>query len=148
MNIGPLEIQILQELRKEGRISYRKLAQKLGAATGTVQNKVEKMQEEGIIKKIRASLNYEKLGYKITAIVGITIPNRKKLKEIEEKLLGYKNIFNMYEVTGNVDLLMSARFKNLDEFGKFLTTELAIDGIGTTVTYMVIGTKKEEFTLL
>jgi len=148
MNIGTLELQILQELRKEGRISYRKLAQKLGAATGTVQNKVEKMMEEGIIKKIRASLNYQKLGYKITAIVGITIPNRKRLKEIEEKLLGYKNIFNMYEVTGNVDLLMSARFKNLDDFAKFLTTELAIDGIGTTITYMVIGTKKEEFTLL
>jgi len=148
MKIGTTELQILRELRQDGRISYRKLGRKLGIATGTVQSKVEKMLKEGIIKAIRASLDYEKLGYKITAVVGITIPSRKRLNEIEQKLLKCKNVFNMYEVTGGVDLLMTARFKNMDEFAEFLTKGLAIEGIGTTITNMVIGTKKEEFTLL
>ena len=148
MKADSLELQILRELRKDGRISYRKLGKKLGIATGTVQNKVEKMLKEGVIKRIRASINYEKLGYKVTAIIGISIPNRKDLPKIEGRLQKYKNVFNVYEVTGAYDLMITTRFKTMDDFAHFLIKDLAVEGIGNSTTFMVIGTKKEEFTLL
>jgi len=148
MKVGQLELQILKELRQDGRISYRKLAQKLGVATGTIQTKVDKMIKEGIIHGIRASLNYEKLGYGVTAIIGVNIPDRRILKKVEEKLLAHKNVFNLYEVTGGYDVVLTTRFKSMNDFSKFVTQGMAIEGIGNSTTFLVLNTKKEKFTLL
>lgn len=148
MEIGPIELQILRELRQNGRVSYRKLAQKLGLATGTVQGKIEKMLEEGVIKAIRASVNYGKLGYVVTAIIGITSARRSDIPRIETLLSKNKNVYNVYSVTGEYDIMVTARFKKMDDLNQFVKTDLSMDEISRSTTFIVLETTKEEFTLL
>ncbi|MEM0372470.1 MAG: Lrp/AsnC family transcriptional regulator [archaeon] len=145
--IDELDELILKELRKDCRMSYRKIAEKLKVATGTVQNRIQKMEREKVINGYHADLDYSKLGYNISAIVAMCL-SRDELKEIEEKLGKNPNVFGIFEVTGEFDIFISVRFKKMEELNKFIREELKHPGITKTVTFVVLNTKKEAHTFI
>ena len=48
--LSDVDTQILQELYRDGRISFRNIAEKLGIADGTVRTRVTRMMECGFLK--------------------------------------------------------------------------------------------------
>lgn len=142
-----LDELILKELRKDARQSYRKIAGNLKVATGTIQNRIQKMEKDKLIKGYRVDIDYQKLGYNISAIIAICI-DRFKIKEVEEKLKKNPHIFGVYTVTGEYDLFLSVSFKTMTQLNEFITDELKDSAIIKSVTFMILGTEKEEHTFL
>jgi len=68
-----LDLSILRELKKDARKSHRDIAEKLGVAEGTVYNRVNKLQDMGIIKRFMVDLDFSKLGYDLTAVIGLIV---------------------------------------------------------------------------
>ena len=71
--VDELDLKIIKTLQEDARASYRKVAEKLDIATGTVQNRVHRLEDIGIIQGYHCHLNYAKLGFNITALIGISI---------------------------------------------------------------------------
>ncbi len=145
--VDELDLQILSILRRDARLSYRKIAEELGVATGTVQNRIQKMEQEKVITDYHAGIDLSKLGYNIAAIIGICI-DRKEASKIEKKLVKHSNVFAVYSVTGEYDLFVATRFKTMEDLNNFIRKELSNESILKTNTFIILNISKETYTFL
>ncbi|MCS7136240.1 MAG: Lrp/AsnC family transcriptional regulator [Nitrososphaerota archaeon] len=141
--LDELDLAIVRELIKDGRASYRSIAKKLGISVATVASRVVALEKNGIIKGYTALIDYEKLGYEITAIIELTI-SKGKLLEVQRQVAEKSNVSNVYDVTGETDSIIVARFKNREELNKFVKWLLSIPYIERTLTHLVLGIVKED----
>ena len=134
--VDDLDIKILKELKKKPRASLRELSSGLGIAVGTLQNRMNKLKKDNVLEGFMPIINYKKLGYVMDAIVSIVV-ERDKLNKIK-KAIFTKNVVSWYEVAGNVDVFLRVRFKDPSELRKFLMQDLAIEGIKSSNTHIVL----------
>ncbi len=143
LSMDNLDKKILELLSNDGRKSYRKISRELGVSVGTVHNRVDKLTKFGIINKFVPVIDHQKLGYNLTAIIGL---------EIKGGTVGYlidndafkSNILAIYDVTGQFDGIIIAKFKNTFELNKFIKSLLAEDTVIRTYTQTVLNIVKEE----
>jgi Lrp/AsnC family transcriptional regulator, regulator for asnA, asnC and gidA len=140
--IDDLDLSILRELKKDARKSHRDIAEKLGVAEGTIYNRVNKLQEMGIIKRFMVDLDFSKLGYDLTAVIGFIVEGGH-LGEVEEKIAKKPNVSALYDVTGEYDALIVAKFKEREEMDKFIKSVMAIPHVERTYTMLVLNVIKE-----
>ena len=136
--------KIINELGRNARISYRKLAKKLGLATSTVIHKYERMRAAGIIKGSSIIVDSEKAGYNLLALIEIIV-SKGKLVEVEEKIAKRPNVYAVYDITGDTDAMMMARFRSRKELNDFVKGLLAMDFVERTNTHFVLNVVKEDF---
>ena len=138
--------KILKNLLVDARLSARQLSLKLGLSTVTVLSRIKKLEKEKIIKGYTSVLNHEKLGYDLTAVIEI-IAKKDKLVQVEDELSGIENVCAVYDVTGNTDTLIIAKFKGREDLSKFIKNLSAISNVESTITHVVLNTVKEDFRL-
>jgi Lrp/AsnC family transcriptional regulator, regulator for asnA, asnC and gidA len=142
VKIDEIDLRILQELSDDGRQSFRDLAEKLKVSEGTVYNRVNKLRERKIIKNFIADIDYAKLGYDLTAIIGIRAKGGK-LQEIEKKIAGEKNITSVYDVTGEYDAIVVAKLPDRDALNKLVKKITALEDVERTYTMITLNVIKE-----
>ncbi|MFH0987025.1 MAG: Lrp/AsnC family transcriptional regulator [Candidatus Micrarchaeota archaeon] len=146
-DVDSLDIKILMELNKDARFSYRKIAEKLRVATGTVQSRIKRMEKSGVIKNYHARFDFVKLGYTLPTLIGVSI-RRGENSSFIKKLEKNKCIYGLYFVTGEYDLIIAANFKNINELNEFINKELGDTLVEKSNTYLILKTLKEEHTFL
>ena len=140
--IDNLDNKILNILIENSRLSYRKIAKKLKTSVATIMNHVNKLEEQGIINRYTADLDYYKLGYDIKVIILLRI-SKGKLFEVEKKISKHKSVFAVYDVTGDYDAIILARFKSRKALDKFLKEIQSYDFVERTHTSFILNTMKE-----
>jgi DNA-binding Lrp family transcriptional regulator len=138
--------KILKELVKDGRLSYRQVAKRIGVAVGTVQSRMRRMEEEGVIQGYSVLLDYDKLGYALTVVTEITV-SKGKLSETEKAIAELTSSCAVYDVTGLTDAIVIAKFRNRDELSNFTKGLLKMQFIERTNTHVVLSIHKEDFRL-
>jgi len=138
-----LDMRILRLLQKNARMSYREMAKELKVAVGTVYNRVKKMEEDGIIRGFCVNIDYEKVGFGLTAVVGIKAKGREIVR-IERKLAEHPRVTQVYDVTGEYDIIAVAKFRDRADMNRFVKWVLSLDGVEKTNTSVVMDTVKEE----
>jgi DNA-binding Lrp family transcriptional regulator len=123
------------------------MALKLGMSTVTILTRIKKMEKEKIVKGYTAIIDHEKLGYDLTAIIEI-FTKKGKMVEIENELSSLENVCAVYDVTGESDTVVVAKFKNRDELSRFVKTISSKANVDKTVTNIVLSTVKEDFRLV
>ncbi|MEM2211491.1 MAG: Lrp/AsnC family transcriptional regulator [Nitrososphaerales archaeon] len=139
-----IDIKILKEYLRNARQSFREIAKKLGLAVGTVLQRTKKLEDLGIIKGYSAIIDYEKLGYELTAITEVTV-SKGKLMEMEVELAKLPNTCAVYDVTGLSDAIVIAKFKSRQELSVFTKKILSMPFVERTNTKVVLTTVKEDF---
>lgn len=139
-----IDEKILKNLLVDARLSARQLALKLGMSTVTVLSRMRKLEKQKIIRGYTTLLDHEKLGYDLTAIIEI-IAKKDKIIQVEEKLSEMENVCAVYDVTGNTDTLVIAKFKGREELSKFVKNLSTIPYVENTITHVVLNTVKEDF---
>ena len=146
MDLDKTDERILKNLMVDARSSARQLALKLGLSTVTVLSRINKLEKEKIIKGYTALIDHEKLGYNLTAIIEI-IAKKDKIINIEAELSKIENVCGVYDITGNTDTLVIAKFKSRNELSEFVKGLASIQNIENTITHVVLNTAKEDFRL-
>ncbi|MBN3037648.1 MAG: Lrp/AsnC family transcriptional regulator [Candidatus Diapherotrites archaeon] len=135
--LDDVDLKIIKALQKDARASLRDVAKETGVAVGTVQNRLSKLRESSVLKTFRPVINYNKLGYVIDALVAIRM-HRHKHEELIKKLLKIPNVMDIFEVTGDVDLIVRVQFKDPEELKAFLHKDLTEEFILSSITYTVL----------
>ena len=110
LSMDNLDKKILELLSNDGRKSYRKISRELGVSVGTVHNRVDKLTKFGIINKFVPVIDHQKLGYNLTAIIGLEIKGGTVDYLIDNDAFK-SNILAIYDVTGQFDGIIIAKFK-------------------------------------
>jgi len=144
--INDKDIAILRALSSNSRKSFRIIARNLGVATTTVIKRYNKMCELGIIKHSSIVIDYEKLGYNLSAIIEITV-SKGRFVDVEKEMLKKHNACAVYNVTGDTDAMILARFRDRDELNTFVKSILAMEFVERTNTHLILNTVKEGFVI-
>ena len=137
------DAQILKLLLADSRQSARKLSLRMGLSTVTMISRIKRLEEEKVIQGYSLRLDHELLGYGLTAVIEITT-NQGKMLEIENHIAQQDNVIAVYDITGNADTLVIAKFKDRKSLSSFVKKLSAIPNVENTVTHIVLNTIKED----
>ena len=141
MSLDILDLKIIKCLNEDARRTYRAIAEEAGVSEATVKNRIDKLMEDGVIKKFTVIMDYHKLGRAIKAFIGLKV-QPAKLQEIVQVIERNPDVHVLYRTSGDVDLLIEVIFEQMEDLNGFLEKELALDGILGTVVTIVIGPYK------
>ncbi|MGH7545088.1 MAG: winged helix-turn-helix transcriptional regulator [Gemmatimonadota bacterium] len=142
MRLEPLDLEIIETLRKDARLSFRAVAAKVGVSTTTVSHRVANLLEAGIIKGFKPVLDYGKLGYALTTVSQIKAQGRG-IPKIVEDLVKDQNLLTVYEITGEYDVLVVGKFRGEETMNREIKRLLGHPQIEGTNTSIVLSTAKE-----
>ncbi|HIP64917.1 MAG TPA: Lrp/AsnC family transcriptional regulator [Pyrodictium sp.] len=138
-----LDREIVRLLAEDARLSIRSLAARLGVAPSTLHARLQRLVANGVIKRFTIIPDYDQLGYTITALTLLAVEG-KYIESIARELTSYPNVVAVYDITGDYDLAIISKFKNIDGLNKFLKTVNRNPHIRRTVTSVVLKVFKED----
>ena len=141
-----LDRKILALLQRNARLSYREIARELRVAVGTVYNRVKRMEEAGVIRGYAPVLDYEKLGFGLTAIIGVKAQGRR-IVEIEREIARSDRVMMVYDTTGEYDIFVVAKFRDRGDMNSFVKWVLSLEGVEKTNTSVAMQVVKEDMRL-
>ena len=146
MTLDSLDEKILKNLAVDARQSARQLALKLGVSTVTILSRMKRLEMDKIIVGYTATIDHEKIGYSLTAIIEIIAKN-DKIEDIEKEISKFDNVCGVYDITGTTDTIIIAKFKERNELSTFVKGLASIPNVENTITHLVLNTAKEDFRL-
>lgn len=133
--------QLIALLRDNARTSVMTLAKKLNVARATVQNRLSKLEEQGIIMGYTVHLQPEILDQGVRAITSIGISGHHAM-EVRRALRGHPNVVAIHTTNGRWDLMAELRAETLEAFDKALNSIRSIPHIENTETSILLSTSK------
>ena len=91
---------ILSELMINAKVPYTEIAKKLIVSAGTIHVRMKKMEEAGIVKNSRLHINYELLGFDLTAFLGIYLEKGSTYTDVIQQLNLIPEIVEAHYTTG------------------------------------------------
>ena len=134
---------LINALNDDGRASQRELASSTKVALGTVSNHLKKLESEKIIRGYIPDIDPEKVGFTLTAVMHVRI-SKGHIMEVQSSIAEHSRVFGVYDVTGEWDSMILARFTNREEMDSFIKTALSQKNVERTNTSLVLNTVKEE----
>ena len=144
------DLRILDVLQKQGRITLRELARKVGSPVTTVHSRVKRLEKAGIIRAYRAVLSPEKLGLKTLAFVLVSFSGESGVsqREVARKIADLPEVQEVHIITGTWDILVKVRVSDVEDLGRFVIDKIrAIPGVEKTLTCVVLDTLKETMSI-
>jgi DNA-binding Lrp family transcriptional regulator len=139
--------KLLRELLTNSKRSYRELARAIGVSAATVINHVQRLESGGVIKDYSVSLDHERLGYELTVITEIIV-SKGKLLETDAEIAKIPNVCAVYDITGETDAMVVAKFKSRSNLSDFTKKLLAMPYVERTNTHVALTTVKEDFRMM
>jgi DNA-binding Lrp family transcriptional regulator len=138
-----IDERIVNEIAGNAKIPLRTLAKKLKVSYVTVMNRIKKLEQDGIISSYRTQIDFERIGFDIHAMITVRI-QKGKLFEFEKKVASHPNVYAVYDVTGNFDCVILARFRTTKTMDSFLKKIQRYEFVERTNTQMILNTIKDE----
>ena len=148
MTYENLDAKLINALLGDGRASLRSLAEKLDVSVTTVSNHLRDLEDEGVIEGYTPKVNYDALGYDVTAVLQLKVEG-SKLPDITERLKQEKQMISVYEVTGDYDVIAIGKFRDTDGMNRQIKTLLTDSDIRESNTSVVLNSvvENEQFEL-
>lgn len=128
-------------LRDNARTPVVALAARLHVSRATVQNRLARLEKEGVIQGYTLRLKPAAEAPRIRALMSIVVEGNRS-PEILSKLRGHPNVYSLHSTNGRWDIIAELRADTLESFDKVLGTIRLIDGIATTETSILLSTYK------
>lgn len=146
LTIDELDAKLIGLCMSDGRKAFRKMSAELDVSTTTVVARVARLEEAGVIKGYSARIDSEKLGYGLTAVTEILV-SKGKLLEMEKEIAKLPGVCAVYDVTGEIDGVVIAKFRDREQLSTFTKGLLAMPFVERANTHVVLTTVKEDFRL-
>ena len=132
-----IDWKIITLLNEDGRMPSAEIARRLGNISDrTVTNRINTLLKHGIIN-IRAIVDPVKVGYDVMADVFLEV-EPGKVREVAGKVAEYPQISYVACATGESDVSISLRVRNIEELFDFVTEKLGkIPGVRRTQSYLL-----------
>jgi len=140
MDIDHKNFVIINVLKENSRLSIRDIAKKAKLRPSTVHQRILKLREKGVIEKFTVKLDNRAVGEGFIVFMLI----KTKPSAMLDKIVGNKHVKEFFGVTGEYDLLLKLKFKDVDEFNDFVIKFRKEQSIQTTLTMVVTASVKED----
>ena len=140
-----IDNRILEALKEDSSNTIRKISNRARVPITTAHNRVKKLKKEGVIKRYTIEIDYKKIGKALSAIILVNFDYKllrdlkKDQHEMAEEIKSLPEVETADIVTGETDMVIKVRVKDVEEFDIFLLKKLQkIAGIDKTKSLIVI----------
>lgn len=143
MTLDGLDIQILDRLLNQARITWSDLAGYLGLSAPAAADRVRRLEERGIIQGYGVQLNAMALGYDLTAFIAVTLTHPSDRDDFLAQIQAQPEIQECHHVTGDHDYLLKVRCRGTQGLEQLISKGLKQSHGLRTYTTIVLSTVKE-----
>ncbi|ODS05676.1 Lrp/AsnC family transcriptional regulator [Vibrio scophthalmi] len=140
------EERILQELKRDGRISNVDLANIIGLSPSATLRRVQDLEKRGVITGYKVKLNTIELGIGFIAYVSIGLTSHRKQAQLafEEHVRDVDEVVECHNITGSTEYLLRVETKDLISYKKFHADVLGeCEHVNSITTMVVMGSPKD-----
>lgn len=135
--IDQLDRQILAKLVEDGKTPYTDIAKQLFVSSGTIHVRMKKLEQLGIVKGSSLTVDYQKLGYDITAFLGIHLDKSSLYDDVVALLKQIPEIVEANYTTGMYSIFTKIVCKDTNHLRQVLHDKIQkISGIQRTETFI------------
>lgn len=135
--IDALDARLIRALCEIPRAGVMELARQLGVARGTVQARLDKLQQRGIISGFDPDLDLRAMGYEVLAFVGLEIA-QGRLFDVASELGKIPEVLEIHSVTGPGDLHCRVVARTNEHLQEVISRILEVPGIDQTMTQIAL----------
>jgi Lrp/AsnC family leucine-responsive transcriptional regulator len=139
--------RILAALQRDGRLTNVQLAEEIGLSASPCLRRVRMLEEAGVIRGYRATLEPDAVGLGMTVFVGVKVERHHEVEaeKFRLALLALPQVISAFLVSGESDFLLHIVVPDLRAYERFLTdTLLKLPGIRDIRSNFAIRTVKPE----
>tara|TARA_B110000977_G_C10754802_1_gene368319 strand:+ start:89 stop:532 length:444 start_codon:yes stop_codon:yes gene_type:complete len=134
------EYKIIQILKKNARLPISSISHEIGVSRVTVQKKIQKLEENGIITGYTAKLNSDSFSHKVKGWILINAEANKEEKAIKS-MMKLPEITGLYTTNGKWDLAAEITSTNLEDFDRTISALRSINGVLETETSLLLSSR-------
>jgi len=138
MDLDDIDRALVAALLEDGRASTQALAAGVGISPTAVERRIEALEDAGVIEGYAASVDYDALGYDVTAVVRVRTGTGPEL--VIETLGEYPWARSVYEVTGEDDVVLVGRFRDTDDMHENVAKLLTESAVRSVTVDVVLDT--------
>ena len=146
-NLNELDLLLIKELQSNPRQTIMALAKKLGISRARVGNKLQRLQEEGVITVVGVR-DWSTFGYDIRAVLILIKAHPSTIYSVANELKRHSKIQHVFITMGRYDIVAWVLFKDSEEMHKFIGGELdTVSGVIHREIVLIVKVEKFSFML-
>ena len=142
-SVDGIDIQIIQCLTDNGRLSASQIGKQINLSVSAVSERIRKLEQSGLIKGYTAIIDEESAGYGTKAIISIRLENAKFNDTFSQKMRAHPNVVECFYITGGYDYIARVVTPSVTELTQVLNDIKDIPGVSYTHTYVVLEDVKQ-----
>ena len=135
--VDALDGRLLLALAESPRAGIMELARQLGVARGTVQARLDKLQQRGVIEGFGPDLSLPALGYQVLAFTTLEIA-QGRLADVVAHLRDIPEVLEAHAITGPGDLHCRVVARTNEHLQEVINRMLEVHGIVRTTTVIAL----------
>lgn len=118
--------RLLTALQRDATVTAEILGSEIGLSASTIQRRIKRLRETGVIEREVAILNTDAIGKRMTFIVGVKVDYGQKAEvaALQKRLLADARTQQMYYVTGEVDFILTVVVHDMQDYDDYSKTLL------------------------
>ncbi len=140
--------EVLRILERDPRTPVAQIAIMTGLSEGDVRQSIVDCEREGIIRRYKTAIDWEKAGEeRVAAFIDVQVTPEREVgfDDVAARIYRYPEVLSVYLVSGSHDLRVVVQGGSMHEVASFVAEKLApIDHIRSTATYFVLKKYKED----
>jgi DNA-binding Lrp family transcriptional regulator len=139
--VDQLDVTLIRLFAAEPRIGVLEASRRLGVARGTVQSRLDKLADRGVIAGWGPQLDPEALGYPVTAFLTLEIRQGAGHDAVADHLVGIREVLEAHTITGAGDMWCRVVAQSNSDLQRVIDLVLSHRGIVRSTTVIALATQ-------
>lgn len=127
-----IDIEMLEMLQEDGRISVSDLSKKLNLSRPSVSERMIRLQERGIIDHFSAVVSPEAVGRDTLLMIQVS-ELKDTIQHFEQMIAEDTRVLECHRVTGEVSYFIKAAVEGMDSLRELVDTLISYGNINTSI---------------
>jgi DNA-binding Lrp family transcriptional regulator len=141
MPLDELDRKIIEEFSGEPRVGVLECSRRLGVARGTVQARLDRIAENGVIRGWGPQLDPEAMGYTVTAFATIEIRQGRGHDAVAAHLASIPEVLEAHTITGAGDVFARIVARSNADLQRVIDRLVDFEGLVRTSTVIALATQ-------
>jgi DNA-binding Lrp family transcriptional regulator len=139
--IDQLDAALIELLAAEPRVGVLEASRRLGTARGTVQARLDRMAERGVITAYGPDVDPVALGYEVTAFITLEIRQAGGRDPVADRLAVIPEVLEVHTITGPGDMLCRVVARTNADLQRVLDAIVSTEGVTRSSTLISLATQ-------
>jgi len=139
--VDPLDAALIELLAAEPKVGVLEASRRLRVARGTVQARLDRLQERGVITGYGPDVDPVALGYEVTAFITLEIRQVGGHDPVAERLAAIPEVLEVHTITGAGDMLCRVVARSNADLQRVIDTIVSADGVVRSATVISLATQ-------